>query len=366
MQRSLPRFVKKSPHWVVALIAIAVVSFYWFVWAEERYVSRATFVLESPQVASPEFSLSSLIGGGGSGNTHDLLLLREHLLSVDMLRRLDEELNIRQHYTEHGDFFAKLGDRDAPIEDLHKYYLRRVEVELDEYAGVLNIYVQGYTPEFAHQMTTLLLEEGEEHMNEMGHRLAEEQVNFLEQQMVRLDERFTETRKALLEYQNEYGLVSPTDTVTSINQVVSTLEADLARLQAQRNALSSFQSAQSPELRQVERNITALRDQIVEQRDRIAQASGDSLNSVSAEYETLELQAQFAQETYSSALAALENTRLEAARQLKQISVLQSPLMPEYPTKPDRLYNSSVFAIITIFLAFILSMLIMIIKDHRD
>lgn len=365
MQRSLSRFVKKSPHWAVAIIAILLVSFYWFVLAQERYVSRATVVLESPQVATPEFSLSSLMGGGG-GNTQDLLLLREHLLSVDMLRRLDDELNIRGHYTEHGDFFAKLGDKDAPIEELHKYYLRRVEVELDEYAGVLNIHVEAYTPEFAHQMTTLLLEAGEDHMNEMGHRLADEQVHFLERQMVRLNERFSETRQALLEYQNEYGLVSPTDTVASINQVVATLEADLARYQAQRNALSSFQSAQSPELRQVERNITALRDQIIEQRDRIAQASGDSLNSVSAEYETLELQAQFAQETYSSALASLENTRLEAARQLKQVSVLQSPLMPEYPTKPDRLYNSSVFAIITIFLAFILSMLMMIIKDHRD
>lgn len=366
MYQFLRRFLVKSPQWALAVVAIFLVSFYWFVIAEERYVSRATVVLESPQVATPEISLSSIMGGGGGGNTKDLLLLREHLLSVDMLRRLDEELDIRGHYTEHGDIFAKLGDKETPIEDLHKYYLRRVEVELDEYAGVLNIHVEAYTPEFAHQMTTLLLEAGEDHMNEMGHRLAEEQVKFLEQQMVRLDERFSETRQALLEYQNEYGLVSPTDTVTNINQVVATLEADLARLQAQRTALSSYQSAQSSELRQVERNISALRDQIVEQRDRIAQASGDSLNSVSAQYETLELQAQFAQETYSSALAALENTRLEAARQLKQVSVLQSPLMPEYPTKPDRLYNSSVFAIITIFLAFILSMLIMIIKDHRD
>lgn len=365
MRVSITRFVKKSPQWAVAFIAIALVSFYWFVWAEERYVSRATVVLESPQIATPEFSLSSLMGGG-SGNTHDLLLLREHLLSVDMLRLLDEQLGIRQHYNEHGDIFAKLRDPNVPIEDLHKYYLRRVNVELDEYAGVLNIHVQGYTPEFAHDMASLLLEAGENHMNAMGHRLAEEQVRFLEQQMVRLEERFRDTRSELLDFQNEYGLVSPTSTVESINQVVATLEGDLARLQAQRNALASFQSSQSSELRQVERSIAALRDQIVEQRDRLAQAAGNSLNRISAEYETLELQAQFAQETYSSALAALENTRLEAARQLKQVSVLQSPLFPEYPTEPNRLYNSSVFAIITIFLAFILSMIIMIVKDHRD
>ncbi|WFE72452.1 hypothetical protein P8S55_04985 [Halomonas sp. M1] len=365
MQGSTIRYIKQSPQWAVACVAILLVSFYWFFWAEELYVSRTTVVLESPQVATPEFSLSSLMGGGG-GNTADLLLLREHLLSVDMLRLLNDQLGIRQHYSQHGDFFARLRDVNAPIEDLHKYYLRRVEVELDEYAGVLNIRVQGYTPEFAHSMATLLLEAGENHMNEMGHRLADEQVRFLEHQMVRLEDRFRDTRSELLDFQNQYGLVSPTSTVESINQVVATLEGDLARLQAQRNALASFQSAQSSEMRQVERNIEALRDQIIEQRDRLAQAAGDSLNRISAEYETLELQAQFAQETYSSALAALENTRLEAARQLKQVSVLQSPLYPEYPTEPNRLYNSSVFAIITIFLAFILSMIIMIVKDHRD
>lgn len=366
MQQSLRRFITKSPHWAIALLAILLVSFYWFVWAEERYVSRATVVLDSPQVAAPEFSLSSLMGSGGGGNTHDLLLLREHLLSVDMLRHLDDALNFREHYSEHGDIFAKLSNPNVPIEDLHKYYLRRVNIELDEYAGVLNIEVQGYTPEFAHDMTEMLLQAGEDHMNQMGHRLAEEQVRFLEQQMVRLEERFRDTRSELLEFQNEYGLISPTATVESLNQVVATLEGDLARLRAQRDALASFQSSQSPELRQVERNITALRDQISEQSERLAQAAGGALNRVSAEYETLELQAQFAQETYSSALASLENTRLEAARQLKQVSVLQSPLYPEYPTEPNRLYNSSVFAIITIFLAFIFSMLMMIIKDHRD
>ncbi|WP_447529207.1 chain-length determining protein [Vreelandella sp. TE19] len=366
MQGSLSRFVKESPHWALALIAIVLVTFYWFVWAQDRYVSRATVVLESPQVAAPEISFASLMGGGGGGNTHDLLLLREHLLSVDMLRNLDQELGFREHYSTHGDIFAKLWHADAPIEDLHAYYQRRVEIEMDEYAGVLNIEVEGYTPEFAQQMTTMLLEAGEDHMNAMGHRLAQEQVRFLEQQMVRLEERFRETRSELLEFQNEYGLISPTATVESLNQVVATLEGDLARLQAQRDALASFQSSQSAELRQVERNITALRDQISEQSERLAQAAGGALNRVSAEYETLELQAQFAQETYSSALAALENTRLEAARQLKQVSVLQSPLLPEYPVSPNRLYNSTVFAIITIFLAFILSMIIMIVKDHRD
>ena len=68
MHVSFTRFIKQSPHWALAFIAIVLVSFYWFIWAEDRYVSRATVVLESPQVATPELSFSSLMGSG-AGNT---------------------------------------------------------------------------------------------------------------------------------------------------------------------------------------------------------------------------------------------------------------------------------------------------------
>lgn len=361
----MQRFFRHHPHWAIVFIAIFVVSFYWLFIAQDRYVSRATVVLESPQISTPEISFASLMGGGGA-NTHDLLLLREYLLSVDMLRRLDKEFNIRQHYSEHGDLFARLHNIDAPIEDLHKYYLRRVNVELDEYAGVLNIEVQAYTPEFAHQIATAMLAAGEHHMNDMGHRLAAEQVRFLEQQIQGISQQFSETRAALLNYENEHGLVSPTDTVASVNQVVATLEGELARLQAKHQALASFQSNRSSEIHSIKSEIKALQDQINIQRSRLAQSTGKSLNKISSQYEALMLQAQFAQETYSNALAALENTRLGASRQLKQISVLQSPLLPEYSTEPKRFYNSSLFAIISLFLGFIFSMLLMIIRDHRD
>ncbi len=327
------RFIKSQPHWALTLLSILLVSFYWFLWAEDRYVSRATVVLESSQIAQPDLSMSSILGGSG-GDT-DLLLLREYLLSVDMLKKVQNKLNFRKHYSENGDFFARLSDANVPIETLHEYYQKRVTVELDEYAGVLNIRVQAYTPEFAHKIVKLLLDAGERHMNDMGQRLAEEQVNFLESQLQRLSDRLSEARTNLLKFQNREGLVAPEQTVQSINQVVATLEGNLAQLKAQRQALSSYQSNRSSEMQRVQSQIEAMREQIQEQRDRLARATGESLNRVSSEYKTLELQAQFAQETYSSALSALENTRLEAARKLKQVSILQSPLMPEYATKPD-------------------------------
>jgi capsular polysaccharide transport system permease protein len=130
--------------------------------------------------------------------------------------------------------------------------------------------------------------------------------------------------------------------------------------------LTSYQSSRSPSVVKIGNEIKAVRQQIVKERSRMAQQSGGALNTLSAEYQTLELKVQFAMESYSGALAALESTRIEAARKLKQVSILQSPTLPEYPVEPKRIYNIVVFTVIVLFLTLITHMFVLIIKDHRD
>jgi capsular polysaccharide transport system permease protein len=218
----------------------------------------------------------------------------------------------------------------------------------------------------AHEIGKFLINKGEEQMNNLGKRLADEQVRFLEQQVGVLNTRFEESRKGLLDYQNEQGLFSPTGTVESINAVVASLEAQLTELKAKKTTLASFQSQTSPEVVRITTEIESLKEQIDLERARMAQSSGGALNVISSEYQTLELKAKFAQESYSAALAALENTRIEAARKLKQVSILQEPTLPEYPVEPERMRNSIMFAVVVIFLTLIMQMLILIIKEHRD
>jgi capsular polysaccharide transport system permease protein len=366
MKMSVNGFVRQYPYWFVCFLSIVLVTFYWGAWASDRYVSEANVVLESPQIAPPTLSFQTLLTGTG-GDNGDMLLLRDYLLSVDMLRRADASLGLREHYSKAGiDFFSSLWSSEVPIEELHEYYLERVFVELDDYAGLLRIKVVAFDPAMAHALSSLLLSEGEKHMNSMGQRLAEEQVRFLEKQVVTQAEQFDAARQNLIEYQNKNGLVSPTGTVESINAVVASLEGRLANLRAKKTALLSYQSQRSSDVQRVDAEINALIQQIALERARMAQQSGGALNVLSSEYQTLELRAQFAQESYSGALMALENTRIEAARKLKQVSVLQSPTLPEYSAEPRRVYNIVVFAIIALLAGLIVQMLVLIIQDHKD
>jgi capsular polysaccharide transport system permease protein len=309
---------------------------------------------------------ASLLSGAAGNNRTDQLLLRDHLRSIDILRKLDADLQLRQHFSQNGDVLSRLWDEQAPIEVFHRHFLQRVSIELDEFAGVLVIQAQAYTPEMAERIATALLAEGESHMNALGHELAQEQVRFLQQQVDELNERVKTTRSALLTYQNRKGLVSPQATAENIAAIVARLEAQLAELQTRRTGLQSFLQPQAPQLAEVNTQIAAVEQQLVRERARLAAPEGGTLNRTVEEFQRLQLDAEFAQRVLTTALTSLERGRVDATRTLKKVQVLQSPHRPEDPLQPRRLYNTIVYALVTLLVAGIVQLLLAIVRDHQD
>lgn len=358
-------FLKRNPFWLVAFLVIVVASVYWTFVATDRYVSRSHIVLQTPELVPSGLNIGSLLSGtAGSG---DLLLLKDHLESVQLLRLLQDELSLREHYADRRiDRLSRLSRTDVPMEAFHAYMSNRIKITFDDYSSLLRVEVQAYTPEMAQAIVTSLLREGERHMNRMGQRLAEEQLGFIDAQVQDLEQRVYDARDALLAYQNEQGLVAPTQTVEAIFATVSRLEAELAVLNAQIRAQSTFQSPGSPEIRRLKAQAASLAEQIEIEKQKMAGEGVDALNRISAEFASLQMRAEFATELYSNALMTLESTRVEAARKLKQVSVLEAPTLPEYATRPKRIYNIVVVTIFSLVFAAILQMLTTIIRDHRD
>lgn len=357
--------LKKHPYWLICVVAILAVTIYWSVLATERYLSKSTIVLQSSKAATiSSLSVSSLLSGGGS---HRLLVLREYLLSVDMLQKLDAALDLRSHYSqEFIDYFSRLGSPDVPLSDFHEYYLQRVTVELDEYAGVLRIKAEAFNPKTAHAIVVMMLREGEQKMNQISQRLATQQMEFIKAQVEKLEQRLQEARQALLEYQNSHELISPTVAVETLSTVVAKLQGELAKFKAKKRALSATQSKNSPAIQMLGRKISAMQSQIDQLRDRMASSSGAALNQKSARYLTLKMKLEFAKKVYTKALGALQRIRVQAASSLTQVAVIQTPTTPEYSTRPKRLHNIVVFAILAILATLIAHLLIAIVRDHRD
>lgn len=366
-------FLSRLPQWrrypvlCVAVLFVLLSCAYWFFVASDRYASEARVVLARSDLSSGQaMDFASLIGGATGGNRPDQLQLRDHLRSIDMLKKLDVQLKLREHYSSQGDWLSRMWQTDAPIETFHHYFQRRVSVELDEFAGVLVISAQAYKPEVAQAISGTLLHEGELYMNGLGNALAQEQVKFLEQQVTDLSQRVQTTRAALLTYQNTKGIVSPQSTAENVSAIVGRLEAQLAELQTRRTGLLSFLQHDAPQLAEVNAQINAVETQLTRERARLAAPDGGTLNKTVEEFQRLQMDAEFAQQVLNSALVSLERGRVDATRTLKKVQVMQSANLPEYALQPRRLYNATVYALAALLLAGVLQLLLAIVRDHQD
>jgi capsular polysaccharide transport system permease protein len=350
---------------VAACLAAAV---YWGLIASDRYVSEAHVVIQrTDPPGSQAMDLASLLSGGAGSSRSDQLLLRDYLLSPDMLRKLDARLNLRAHYaSRERDPLSRMWAQDVPQEWFYRYYLSRVSVEFDDYGGVLVIRAQAYDAGTAHAIASMLVKEGEQVMNELAHRLAREQLEFVEKQVAEMAGRFQQARAAVTAYQNRKGLVSPQGEADSLAGVVGRLEAQRAELQAKRSALLGYLAPGAPGVVELDLQLGAIEKQIAREKAELAAPGGKALNSTVEEFQRLEMAALFAQDAYKTALVALEKGRVEAIRTLKKISVVQTPTLPEYPLEPRRVYNIVVSMLATLVVAGMAQLLVAIIRDHRE
>ena len=363
------RRVQTIFRWIIRAILAAslLIMVYWLL-ASDRYVSESIVIIQNTEQAGvPSFDISTMLGSVGGISKPDQLLLREHLLSVDMLKKLDAALDLRGHYSStERDFASRMWFRDASIEWFHQHYLSRVSVEYDDYAGVLRISAQAYDAATAQAIAAMLVKEGERLMNEMSHALARAQVDFLEKQVALAQSQVLQASKALLDFQNQKGLASPKATLESIHAIIGKLEGQRTELQTQLAALPRNLDRQHPTRKSLLQSLEAVERQIAQEQAKLASTSGKPLNSLVEEEQLLQLDLTFKQDLYKTSLVALEKGKMDAARALKQVSVLQRPLLPEYAMQPRRIYGIVATLCITLLIIGIVNLLKAVILDHVD
>ncbi len=368
--------------WQAALVATLLAALYWGPIASDRYVSETHVIVQKTDLSSGQtiMDFSSLLGN--SGASADQLLLRDYLLSVDMLLILDAKLDLRSHYSGWShDPISRMLYKSEPVEWFYRHYLSRVSVDYDDYANILVIKAQAYDAKMARAIASTMVAEGERHMNDMAHDLAQVQVNFLEKLLVGAGARNTQARQALLNFQNQKGLISPQGQVETVATIVAGLEGQVSALKTSRSALLAYLMPDNPSVLALTQQIDAVERQLSRERARLVSTSGKAfnresgrpgsnggevLNSVVEQYLRLQMSADLALDVYKTALVALEKGRIEASRSLKKLSILQSPTAPQYPLEPKRIYNIVVFILIALLVAGIMSLLAAIIRDHKD
>ncbi|AWB68405.1 sugar transporter [Saccharobesus litoralis] len=343
---------------------MAVLFAYLFFIASDQYESTATVVVKQSEDAVSASAIPLL--GIDGGQSKDAYLIQAYILSKDMLQHLDKTVDLRQHYVEFdADWLSRLNTQ-ATMEDYFAYYQDKVEVRFDEVSGLIEISVKTFEPQFSHQVINAIVSQAEVFINQLGQQVAQDEVSFVEKELKRAHNNLSELTQQLTDFQSSQQIFSTEQQSAAVLASLAELNSNLISKKTELQHLLAYMHASAPEVVTLKSQINAIESQIAEQKTHLVSRSDSALNQLDIQYRNLTMQIEFASDVYKAALLGLEQTRVEAHRKLKHLSVVTHPTIADEALYPRRVYW---FVTISILMAMLYSIVVMIlatVKEHKE
>lgn len=370
MKRILERLNPRNLRLAVIAVPWLAAAVYLGAFAADRYVSESVVMVrqEGAGIAVPSgLDALSAMFGTTAASREDQYMLQSHILSIDMLRQLNEKLELRNAYSSPDLDFVFRMDRDASQEEFLDYYRRRIEVAVDDVSGLLTIRTQGFTPEIARAVNREVVAISEQFINESSHRLARDQMSFAESELEKVRARLDEVQARLLTFQEEHNMLDPTAQAAANTGLTAELQAMQARYEAELKGLLAYLNDDAPQVEVLQAQLGGIREQLqAERRRSVTNAEGVSLNVLAGRYQELLAELEFVSDAYRGALTALETARIESTRKLKSLVLVESPPLPESAEYPRRLYLLTALLMGLTLLYGIGRLVVATIEDHME
>ena len=356
---------RKDILWPV-LLPLGLFAFYQLFLASRIYEAENRFIVKqfAEEIGGLDFGLG-LLGGAPSTSLEDAGMVLEFIQSPNLLDVLQGQLDLRGHFKGFGTDFYRYFPEDASKEDFLKRYRKMVQVKLDPETNVVVLKIHAYDAEMAEKMAGAITLEGERFVNEVSRKMAEEQVHFVKQEVKLAEGRLREVRQQLLKFQDARSILNPESQSEVAIGLVAGLEEKLVQAKAERFRLLSFMKKDATEVVANQQQVVSLEKQILAEKARLTGTGDQTLNRKLSQYKELQLEAEFALESYKAGFASLEKARLDASRKLKHFVVLSSTGLPEEPAYPRVFYNLVTALVVILLLYGIIRLIVATIQDHR-
>jgi capsular polysaccharide transport system permease protein len=358
--------VKNELFTFIVLLPFLLFSIYTIFVAKPRYLSDSSIVIQNISSNQEIGGMGALLASMQGIGTSDLLLVKEHIASSDMMEEVDKKYHILDHWHNQGiDILYKLWNQDYREKSLN-YYRSKVKTMINTETGTLQISVEAFDPQVAKDVLEFILLKSEEFVNKNGHKAANEQLHFLNGKLVDLKNTLDQSRQKLIEYQKAKNFFNPSLEIEQQARKVGFLEESKIRLEAEYNAKKTFLSEDSPQMVTLKETISYMDNQLSsEKKKMIGDKDAPAINNVTDEYKMIEGELALHMEAYKTALIFNEKVKFEAARKLKQIMIISSPKLPQYAIYPEKILNIFYCFIILTLSYGLINLLKGIVKEHK-
>lgn len=351
---------------LIVIMPFLIFTSYTIFIAKPRYLSDSSVVIQNITSNQEVGGMGALLASMQGIGTSDLLLVKEHIGSADMMEEVDNKYHILDHWNNQGiDIVYKLWNKDYREKSLI-YYRSKVKTMINTETGTLQISVEAFNPQIAKNVLDFILLKSEEFVNKNGHKAANEQLSFMNLKLVELKESLDKSRKKLIDYQKDKNFFNPLLETEQQARKVAILEENKIRLDAEYNAKKTFLSDTSPQMLTLKETINYMENQINDEKKKlIGDKNLPAINNITDEYKMIEGELSLNMEAYKTALIFNEKVKFEAARKLKQVMIVSSPKLPQYAVYPEKILNIFYCFIILTLSYGLINLLKGIVKEHK-
>jgi capsular polysaccharide transport system permease protein len=290
--------------WAIVGLPTLIAGVYFFAIASDLYSSEVKFIVRGPPKA-PVTAISAMLSSAGSAVSEDTFSVHEYVMSRDAVRRLEREVD-----------------------------KRFVSVEAESTSGVSTLLVKAYRPEDAQRMARGLLEFSEQLVNQLNERARQDSVGTFQREVDATEQKIGRLQTELTAYRIQQKMLDPKSAAIGPLELLGQMVAQQTNARAQLAELLK-NSPNSPQIPLMQTRIGSLDKLIIEQRGKIT-GDNNSVATALTEYERLDVQKLLAEKTLASALASLEQAKLEAQRQQLYLETIAQPHLADYPLYPKR------------------------------
>jgi capsular polysaccharide transport system permease protein len=323
-----------SRKWFMVFVVLPTLltAAYYYGIAADQYESEARFIVRGQQVNTPTIGgIGQMLGfsAGTSPAQSEAFSIGDYMESHDAVAALQNSLNLVAMFRRsEADDLARLWWPHPKAETLLRYYLHQVTVRYNEDTGITVIKAHAFRPQDARDLVAALLSLGEQRVNEFNERARDDTIHVAELEVAKAEKRVVDAQTALTTFRLHERDIDPERTSTGQLDLIHTLQQQIAQSRAQLSGMAGSVRSGSPQTIALQDRIRALQGQIDTLSAELTGQNG-ALAPVLASYEQLTLQREFAQTSYTSALTALENARMQAMRQQLFVVKVVQPNLPE-------------------------------------
>lgn len=367
----------RQRHWgllssflLMVVIPLAAVAYYLWSHAEDQYASTAGFTVRSQESGGATELLGGLAQFSGGTTASDSDILYEFIQSQEMVELVDGIVDLRAHYSGAWprDWAFALWP-DATVEDLVWYWQRILGISFDSATGLIEVQVQAFDAATAQAITRAIVNESQDRINALNNQAREDAMRYARSDLDQSVARLKEAREALTRFRTRTKIVDPEADIQGRMGVMNNLQQQLAEALIEYDLLRGTTNSNDPRLTKALQRIDVIRERIMIERQTFTSdntdtgAVGEDYPTLIAEFESLTVDREYAEQTYRAALTALELARADAARQSRYLATYIRPTLATEPEYPQR---GVLTALTALFLLLVWSIGALIFYSIRD